>query len=231
MSDLPRVVMVATAAFTPGMRVALSRAAPASRRVWALALVLIGLSSALLHGVVRAGMLTVRRARGEVYFDGQVLLTVKPFGASRPVGALVSVGLALIASVLVIFSALVELTALAPDGVRTTLRLLLVASALLPLPFRLQPHGVAAALKAHQQAYGAALVADLAKWPRAPGGAGRRTVRSYLSLPGRPPVVGVANDVLWDKVYSPAGLQSLAIDTEWRWVPRKVRRRRWLVYA
>jgi len=209
-------VLVAAAAFTPGVRAALDGRVPWPRRVPAGALAVLALPSALFYAVVRAGDLTVRQARGEVMFDGQVLLTVVPYGTrGGPARVVVRAALGVFVGVLLLVVALSSVAGAAPAGSRATVNVLLGALSVLPFLLRLPPGSVSRALKAHREANRASLVADLARSPGAPAGAAGAAVRAYLSEPGRAPVAGVATAALWDRVYRHTDLRSLALHPGW----------------
>lgn len=209
-------MLVAAAAFTPGVRAALDGRVRWPRRLRAGALSVLALPSACFYVVVRAGDLTVRQARGEVMFDGNVLLTVVPYGSPRGAARVAArAALGVLVGVLLLVVAFSVVAAAAPAGSRAAANVLLGALSVLPFLLRLPPGSVSRALKTHREANRAALVADLARSSRAPAGAAGAAVRAYLSVPDRPPVVGVATAALWDRVYRHTGLRSLALHPGW----------------
>jgi len=194
----------------------------------ALPLAVVGAPSAVVLVVFRTIELGVRRTADQVRYDGQVLLTVVPYGGPRPRSSVLAVAAAVgvVAVGTVVDTGLGALPGRTQGPAAAALALAVVA----PLLLRLPPRAAEKALRAHRDAHGAAVVADLARARSAPPGAGAAAIAAYLALPERPAVVGLATPALWTKVYSPAGLSATTLPLGSLQV-RGVRSRLLLVYC
>lgn len=211
---LPSATATAAMAFSPGLQAMLDavRAGRVHGVIAAVPGALLGAPSAVVVAVFRTFELALRRTVHQVRYDGRVLFTVVPYRGPRPgalawAAAVAAAGLAclLLATALQAVLALLSDPAHAP--VAATLALFVVA----PLLWRLPPRSCERALRAYRDSHGASVLADVARAPWTPPGTGVEALSAYLAWPGRPPVVGLATETVWTKVYRTAGLSATAL--------------------
>lgn len=230
---LPSAAVTAAVAFSPGAG-ALADAVRFCRprdAVAVLPLAVVAVPSAVVLVCFRMIELGVRRTVGQVRYDGRVLLTVVPRGGRRPGARALAVAAAAGIAAVVALGAVVffGLGAL-PARVQGPAAAVLTLAVVVPFLLRLPSRAAEKALRTHRDAYGASVVADLARARSAPPGAGAAATAAYLATPGRPPIVGLATQALWTRVYSPAGLSATALPAG-RLQARGIRRRMVLVHG